>query len=134
MIPICHLDRRHFLQQFGLGIVSLCSGMFLASAQPVMGVGPVERIVSLSPSRKSARRMGCALLETYDQRISTHSLLRSILGDDWRTVLATVDDGPLRHRLEARRREDFAAERVVMFDGWVLAQSEVDFCILSALA
>ena len=133
MKPVWHSGRRHFLKKMGRGLASFFGGAVLAPPRPIVSIDPVARIMSLSPDRGSARRVGQAVLATYGQRVNTTSVLRSVLGRNWRYVLTNADDDGLRWWLEATRREDFAAGRVVMFDGWILARSEIDFCILSTL-
>ena len=96
-------------------------------------VDPVARILALSADCERAGRVGRALL-AHGRRKDTRYLLCSILGVSWRSVLGTSDDDALRRHLDARRCEDFATGRVTQLDGWLLAQSEADFCILATFA
>lgn len=133
MTPVLNRDRRHFLGQMGLGFLSLAANAVMAAPRPTTSVDAIKRLVSLSPDRNSARRVGRAILAGNDRVVDTESLLRSVLGEDWRSLLTMVDDDRLQYRLDTIRRRDFATARVVVFDGWVLARSEADFCILSAI-
>jgi hypothetical protein len=135
MKPARNRSRRRFIKELGLGLASVWGwgGAALATPRVSLGADPVARIVALSADRERARCVGRALLTTRHRNVSKPMLLNSILGGDWRKLVSEMDDAALLRRLTARRREDFAAQRVATFDGWILTQSDIDYCILAAL-
>jgi hypothetical protein len=66
---------------------------------------------------------------------SRSQLLADILDDLQLDAAHAVQAGTdvLASRLSERIRMDFAAERTLKLDGWVLSLAEVRFCALAAL-
>lgn len=135
-------DRRRFLADLLLGLLAVCAGALSLGSRAALA-DPLARVLALSGDRERARRVGRVLLQkghvnpppgsARERRPSPLELLDSMLGGGWQRAIGDCDDGELRRRLEARCRRDFAERRVVQLEGWLIARTEADFCILAAL-
>ena len=89
-------------------------GLFAGLLFPLTKPSPADR--ALSAHQAAARTIGAAYLRAYP---------RDTLAD-----ARVIADLP-RAQIAARVREDFAAGRVVMLDGWMLSVTEARLCALT---
>jgi hypothetical protein len=99
------------------------------------GHSPLAIKISALPShRQSARVVGLAYLQQYpheaDERLLLERLAASVAGGE---ALSRSSDQELKALLASAIRQDFAAERVVKIQGWILSATEARLCALSAL-
>ncbi len=125
------IDRRHFLVAAAVAAVgALGLPRSLRAARD-----PEERLAGLLDEGASARAVGRAYLrgspaEAYAQALCDQ-LARDTAGG--RAQLGRTSDAQLRLRLRNRVRRDFAEERVVSVQGWVLSLTEARLCALTSL-
>ena len=85
-----------------------------------------EAIAALLPSRASAAAVGDAYLRQAPREASAARLEALVLGSMREAGLPVTPAG-LRRRIE----RDFAEERIVRLDGWLLSATEVRLCALA---
>lgn len=83
---------------------------------------------SLFSDRRGAREIGRRYLAQFPEESDPRRLEANLLRREDRLSAARM-----RARLAERRRNDFAAGRTVLINGWILAQSEVRACALLAV-
>jgi hypothetical protein len=89
-----------------------------------------DRLVRLLPHRDSAILVGLAYLAEVPVQADRSALVRGILRDD-----SIVDsDATLAANVSRQITADFAAGRLAIVDGWVLAETEARLCALAVLA
>ena len=133
------MNRRRFL-------LVTASGAVLVLAQPgLIGRAPwwrrrqeplTSRFARLLNDRDSARVIGRAYLHEYargaDGDVLLGQILRDMAGGGGR--IAWAGDEELKAAVEARIRQDFADDRVVKLEGWILSRTEARLCALTTLA
>ena len=122
------LDRRHFLQLSAAGIVaSLASSACARESDEAVRERP-ELADMLGPER--VREIG-AHYRASVPRENTAAALRAAISDSEsaRSPLAWIR----RRSMEQMIRDDFAAGRTVVVDGWVLSATEARHCALFSL-
>ncbi len=125
------LNRRQLLQ-LGLGI-----GLAWSIGAPVLthsAASPEQvraDLATLLQYQASAKIIGQHYLQRYPQEADVEQLLSLIAAD----VVAGAQRDPqeLRMRLAQKVRQDFADERVVNLQGWLLARTEARLCALAVL-
>ena len=123
--------RRRFLQAGGaIALASL--GGLAGTILDLGGAGEPEplacQLASLFRSPRKARALGRRYLALRPEA-ADRSALRARLG----LADGSVAGASLRTRLAELRRRDFAQNRVVAIDGWILAQCEAELCALLSL-
>lgn len=93
------------------------------------------RLAALLTHKESAKVIGIAYVQKYPQEAGVRILLDQIasspaVGD---VGLFGAADQNLRELLERMIREDFAVDRVVKLQGWILSATEARLCALAAL-
>jgi hypothetical protein len=95
-----------------------------------------SRLARLLNDRDSARVIGRAYLQKYaegaDCDVVLDQLVRDIAG--FGGSVAPAGDKELKAAVEARIRQDFADDRVVKLEGWILSGTEARLCALTTLA
>jgi hypothetical protein len=95
---------------------------------------PATRLVGLLRHRDSARIIGAAYLSTRPEEADARKLVEYILGADRAPpVMDRMSDTELRAWLRQRLGRDFATDRIVSLDGWLLSATEVRLCALAAV-
>ncbi len=93
------------------------------------------RLSGLLRHTDSARIVGREYLHRYPQE-ATVSVLLDLIAADGAGGQAALSKGPddeLRALLDHKMRQDFADEKVVQLQGWVLSVTEARLCALTAL-
>jgi hypothetical protein len=97
----------------------------------------VERaILAMIQSRESATQLGIAALASWPDFRDRKQVLAEAL-DDLQMDAASVvhaDTREIAGRLAQRIRDDFAAGRTIMLDGWLLSLAETRLYALATLA
>ena len=122
------LDRRQFLQLSALGIVaavadSACSA---SSDRPDAAVDRPQLLAMLGPER--VRELGAHYRASTPSENSVDAL-RAALSTGRGPQNPTIKNGSL----DGQIRDDFAAGRTVMIDGWVLSVTEARQAALFSL-
>ena len=101
----------------------------------VVRPSPAARLVGLFAHRDSARALGRAVLRTTRTSRSVPRLVDEVAEgiDGGRAALGSASDTELREALARRIRQDFAEDRVVTVDGWVLSVTETRLYALADL-
>ncbi len=123
--------RRRFLKAVGALVLLGSSGFgdsFLALG--AMGQGKTLRrsLAEMFRSPRKARVLGERYLAMRPEAADRSELLSRLGFCD-----TPVSAASLRAQLASLRERDFAQNRIVAIDGWVLAQSEADLCALLSL-
>ena len=129
------LSRRQFLVLSAACGASLVARSSIPSWLPIPDrSSPVERLTGLLRHRSSARVIGAAYLRHEPSEAQVTSLVDLIAGGFPGGVgaLRSADDA-LRGLLARRVEQDFAEERIVCLDGWIVSRTEGRLCGLAAL-
>ena len=121
------LDRRRFLQLSALGIVATVADSACASSD--RADTPPDRpqlLAMLGPER--VRQLGAHYRASTPNENSTETL-RAALSSGHRLRIPFIKSASLDDRI----RDDFAAGRTVVVDGWVLAVTEARQAALFSL-
>ena len=123
------LDRRQFLQLSALGIVatiadSACAG---SSDRPDTAVDRPQLLAMLGPER--VRELGAHYRASTPSENSADAL-RAALSSGHGLTIQLIKSGSLDDQI----RDDFAAERTVIVDGWVLSVTEARQAALFSLS
>ena len=122
------ITRRGFLAGLAVGVVGVALGLRVYFSGD-SATRKVERLVGIFHHRDSAARLGRFYLESAPQEADAARLYALIdLGRD-----AVGTDATARAHLEARIREDFADDDLVLVDGWLLSITEARLCALASL-
>jgi hypothetical protein len=89
-----------------------------------------RRLVAVVPAPHSAARIGAHYLAVAPDERDLDLLVRLL---DTAEAADRMSTGALRTRLLAMQRDDFALERVVELDGWLLSRTEVRLYALATL-
>jgi len=128
-------SRRQFLSRVSaLCFAGLAGGLGLSGPGPGRGqVGrgadPMRLLGDLFRDGEKTRTLGRRYLATYpDAEIGARQLAGFLLRADpgGRADLALL--------LERRRQRDFECDRIVVLQGWVVAETEAQACALSVLS
>ena len=132
------MARRRFLL-LGAGV----GGMLLDATQPTW-LGFVWRdrsgrqhacLTGLLSHQESARFVGRTYLDRYPHEADVEVLVRQVAavegGIDY---IDRAGERALRSLLQERIRRDFADEKIVTLEGWMLSVTEARLCALAALA
>jgi hypothetical protein len=96
---------------------------------------PAARLVGLFKHPASARAIGAVYLAGHPEEADARRLIELVIGADGDPpAIRDMSDPELRAWLRGRLARDFATERIVKLDGWLLAATEVRLCALVALA
>jgi hypothetical protein len=122
------LDRRRFLQLSALGIVATLadSACAVSSDRPESAIDRPQLLAMLGPER--VRELGAHYRASTPNENSAGAL-RAALSTGPGSPDKTIKNGPL----DAQIRDDFAAGRTVMIDGWVLSVTEARQAALFSL-
>jgi hypothetical protein len=129
--------RRRFLRLALLGAATL----LLGSSRRAWGFEAVEPTASPELARRlllslrdvsSAQAVGAAFLRAMPEHADVHALVTRLLRDE-PALSRSRSTGATRKLLRRCIREDFARERVVAVDGWLLAETEARLCALAVL-
>ena len=127
-----------YTRRFVLLCIGCASGLSLMSRRVQAGAlraAPDElaaRLRALLYDRAAARRFGRLYVRQVPAEDDPRILARltvAFLGAQQVDVIA-LDRTSLRHRLDARVRDDFASGTTVQLDGWVLSRTEARLCAL----
>jgi hypothetical protein len=91
------------------------------------------RLLALAPRFESAAAIGTAVDPAYSRVLDEGRLLDTLrrkLRPD-ATVSAELVYEPLQERFQTQVQDDFAHGRTVVVDGWLLAETTVELCILA---
>ena len=131
-------SRRSFLR-------ALISVSLLRLVRPSDGLAQLDKSPGLDPLalslarsftyRESAKVIGSEYLRRVPQEANTRLLIDLICScsAERRTELRQADVGTARRLLQLQQREDFEYGRIVNLQGWILSQTEVRLCALTAL-
>ena len=130
------MDRRTFLQML-LGVSSAMVAVSLLGRLPgTLGIdGAAFDLLRVFGNMASATAVGRAYLAAYPAQASVEALTADLVGGltavtpQWRTLSKTE----LQAALRAQIRSDFAAERTVKLQGWLVSLTEAQLCGLAAL-
>jgi hypothetical protein len=124
------LDRRRFLQITAAGVVASLTTTALASdaAADVSALDRPELLTMLGPER--VRELGARYRAATPYENSVRSLRAAIPNTERRALLLRWTP---RGSIENQIRDDFAAGRTVLVDGWVLSATEARQCALFSL-
>lgn len=130
------MDRRTFLQML-LGVSAATVAVSLLGRLPgTLGIdGAAFDLLRVFGNMASATAVGRAYLAAYPAQASVEALTADLVGGltavtpQWRTLSKTE----LQAALRAQIRRDFAAERTVKLQGWLVSLTEAQLCGLAAL-
>ena len=130
------LSRRGFLARLLAGAGCLVVGRGASGASP-RGATPealAARIVSLVPDRQRAAALGRAYLREAATEASVAGLVAAISSGCLPPLGShTGGASDLQRALSARIESDYAEQRVVDVQGWLLSPTEARICALTAL-
>jgi hypothetical protein len=121
------LDRRRFLQLTALGVAGAVAGSACASGRDkeLGAQEPADLLRMLGPDR--VRQLGAH----YRAATPSDTALRTAMSDTLRAGSPT--SSPARESTQRQIRDDFAAGRTVLVDGWVLSATEARQAALFSL-
>jgi len=130
------MSRRRFLHN-GLVLILAAPAVWVQSIlkQPSQSA-EVQAICSLSPSSKSAVRLGNKYLLQHPEHCNSQ-LLAELIFSGWsesKRQLALSDPYILKEMLTRKTRLDFRLHNVSSLDGWMLSKTELQRWALMSLA
>lgn len=129
------LSRRTVLAS---GAAIAAAGLPLASIQHLAGNGSRAEtaILAMVRHREAAIALGQTALFSQPHLYDRGRILAELLDDLGMDAdsAARASAGDIASRLTARIRNDFAVERTIMLDGWLLSLAETRLYALAALA
>jgi hypothetical protein len=100
----------------------------------LVGPDPAARLIGLFEHRASAQAIGAVYLAGQPQEADARKLVELIVRpENEPLVIHHMTDTELRAWFRERLVRDFATDRIVNVDGWLLAAIEVRVCALAAL-
>jgi hypothetical protein len=116
----------------GLAFVGSHPWRVLVSVVPP---SPAARLVSLFAHRDSARALGRVVLRTTRMSRSVPRLVNEVARgiEGGRGTMGRASDAELRDALAKSIRQDFAEDRIVTVDGWILSITETRLYALADL-
>jgi hypothetical protein len=130
MPPVVATDRRWFLTACGALAVLSYEGLahFLVGAPAAEQA--VERVLAdMFRSPQKARALGKTYLASSPEGADPDTLRARFAAAG-----SPVTPASFRLYFSNLRRQDFASNRIVVIDGWVLARSEAELCALLSLS
>lgn len=122
-------NRRQFLQlSFGLGVAWAIGAPVRRDTPTALEQGD---LTALLRHQSSAKIIGQHYLQHYPHEANADQLLGLITAGV--ITDANASGQQLRDRLAQKIRQDFADERVVKLQGWLLARTEARLCALTTL-
>ena len=124
------LDRRRFLQLSALGIVAAVADSACVASSDRADADAVDRpqlLAMLGPER--VRQLGAHYRASTPSENSADAL-RAALSSGHGSQSSSIKSGSLDDQI----RDDFAAERTVIVDGWVLSVTEARQAALFSLS
>jgi hypothetical protein len=115
--------------------IMAAGSLAIGTSAPAKATTAEQAILSILHHREAASQIGYAALETLPAFRNQPLLLADILGDlglDQESVLR-LDQAEIGARLIQRIHDEFASQRTVMLDGWILSLTETRLCALAAL-
>jgi len=130
-------SRRRFLRGALLGAATslldpLRRAWGFEAARSAVPPDLARRLVQSLRDSSSARAVGAAYLRTMPDEADVQTLLARLLGDQ-PALSGSRSAAATRKLLRRCIRADFAGERVVAVDGWLLAETEARLCALAVL-
>lgn len=132
------IDRRTFVKEAGRATALALAAPSLLSA--LAGCGPDAelggRLAGFYGDPEAAAAVGRVWLAASPEEADRALLIERMADgslDEWER-LARRDPEALRAAVRARHRTDFAEDRVVRLNGWILSETEVRLCALAALS
>lgn len=95
------------------------------------------RLASVLEHRESAAIIGEEYLRCVPEEHNVDVLVDLVCspgGGEQRELMYSGDAKALRAILSSRQRDDFANDRTIMVQGWILSTTEVRLCALAALS
>jgi len=131
-------SRRRFLRLALLGAATLLlgpsrRGWRFEAVEPTASTELARRLVRSLRDVPSAQVVGAAYLRATPGYTDVHVLVTRLLRDE-PALSGSRSAGAMRKLLRRCIREDFARERVVAVNGWLLAETEARLCALAILA
>lgn len=130
------MDRRTFLQMLlGVSAATVASSLLRRLPRTLGADSAALGLLRVFGDMASATAIGRAYLAAYPAQASVEALTESLVGGltavnpHWRTLSKTE----LQAALRAQIRRDFAAERTVKLQGWLVSLTEAQLCGLAAL-
>ena len=123
------LDRRRFLQLTAAGMVASVTSSACGrdTGDDARALGEPPLLEMLGPER--AREIGTRYRAVVP-RESTEAALRAAISKSQYSTFPWIR----RRLLDEQIRDDFAADRIVVVNGWVLSETEARLCALYSLA
>ena len=130
-------SRRRFLRLVFLAAASSLLGLLRSAwgfeaAEPPTPPELARRLLLSLRDVSSAQAVGAASLRAMPEHADVHALVTRLLRDE-PALSRSRSTGATRKLLRRCIREDFARERVVAVDGWLLAETEARLCALAVL-
>jgi hypothetical protein len=131
-------SRRRFLRVALLGAATSLLGPLrgawgFEAARSTAPRDLARRLVQSLHDSSSARAVGAAYLRIMPYEADVQALLARLL-EDQPALSGSRSAAATRGLLRRSIRADFAGERVVAVDGWLLAETEARLCALAVLA
>lgn len=131
--------RRDILRfSMALGCIGFGSLSLDAKAQSLenVSIDPLaEKLCSVFSARESANVIGRQYLRDTSEEADVNVLVDSLCRHQPEAYLKymTADSATLRQMIIKQQREDFGQGRTLRVDGWILSETEIRLCALSAL-
>lgn len=132
-----HMSRRRLLRL----MIGVAAGLALYPSGQTSGWRDqhdelAARLAALFSQPQSAAAIGQAYLQQYAHEADALRLHRLIVRDvvQQGAGLRDAGDAELKSLLQQRIWQDFADDRVVKLNGWILSVTEARLCALAALA
>ena len=127
------ISRRRFLECMSLvvaaALVTPKVGWTVVSGSPPW-IDVVRRLADAKPMVA----IGNSYLRTHSEFSSTESLLSSLKSGTLCVLRNNATEDEIKLALESAIRQDFAADRIAVVDGWWLSRTEAQICGLVALS
>ncbi len=131
--------RRRNLLHLTLFATALGKSLFSAgptNASPVPESGLVDLLIAAAPDRASATIVGEAALKEWTGQTGLDEIAAILarhldIGND---MTMRASPGAIHKQVRRRTQEDFRLGRTLTIRGWVLAETEAQLCMLTALS
>ncbi len=125
------MDRRHFIASAAAGALGLSLPGAAWRTSPSANLHTLARPALLDMfGERRVRDLGMRYRAMYPAACDADTLCAAMLDGDTPTP---ADAAAMRAYLNARIRDDFAAGRTMLLDGWVLSITEARQCALFSL-
>jgi len=122
------LSRRAFAH-FALATLALASGIPTALAKSGKSHITGQVLSEIFSDMSAARAIGNAYLNSAAYRQNTVDPITPLMNSNYSHGRAEICDA-LRRQIQS----DFASDRIVTVNGWVLSKTEVDLCALAVIS